>query len=39
MPAVITAYALLVWFAVGFMLALGWTLGTWCMSKILSALP
>ncbi len=35
MFTIITANALLVWFAWGFFMALGWVLGTWIMEALL----
>lgn len=34
----ITLTALIVWFVWGFFMALGWTLGSWLMSKVLQAI-
>lgn len=36
MIQVISANALLVWFVWGFFMALGWTLGAWAMSRIIT---
>lgn len=35
----ITPNALLVWFVWGFFMGLGWTLGSWLMSRLLSRIP
>jgi hypothetical protein len=36
MPETVTAYALLVWFSVGFFTGLGWALAHWLVSKIIT---
>lgn len=36
MPTEITAHALGVWFAFGFVMSLGWTLAAWLLGRILS---
>lgn len=36
MPETVTLYLIAVWFCVGFFTALGWTLGCWVMSRLLS---
>jgi len=38
MPQIIDLYLIGVWFCVGFFTGLGWTLGTWVMSRALSHL-
>ncbi len=36
MPSAISLNLVLIWFCVGLFTALGWTLGGWCMSKLIS---
>lgn len=39
MPTAITLHAAAIWFVVGFVVGLGWTLASWLLGRVLSYFP